>query len=71
MNRFIIKDRAPIEVSFSVINQGNDQNTFNIQVIVFEGSFNTAFDNSINSLPQGQMDTIILTLTPEDYEGTY
>ena len=31
----------------------------------------TVFDNSIISLPQGQMDTIILTLTPrEDYDGT-
>jgi uncharacterized membrane protein len=69
---FIIKDRAPIEVSFSVMNQGNDQNNFNIKAISIESAFSTAFDKSIiSSLPQGQMDTIILTLTPrEDYYGT-
>ena len=69
---FTIKDRAPIEVSFSVVNQGNDQNNFNIKAISVESAFSTVFDKSIiSSLPQGQMDTIILTLTPrEDYYGT-
>ena len=53
------------------MNQGNDQNTFNVKANTFESAFSTDFDNSIISLPQGQMDTIILTLTPrEDYDGT-
>ncbi len=69
---FIINDRAPIDVSFSIMNQGNDPNNFNIKAISVESAFSTAFDKSIlSSLPQGQMDTIILTLTPrEDYFGT-
>jgi hypothetical protein len=69
---FIINDRAPIDVSFSIMNQGNDPNNFNIKAISVESAFSTAFDKSIlSSLAQGQMDTIILTLTPrEDYFGT-
>ena len=69
---FIIKDRASIEVSFSIMNEGNDPNNFNVKAISVENAFSTAFDKSIiSSLAQGQMSSIILTLTPrEDYFGT-
>ena len=69
---FIIKDRAPIEVHFSVLNEGNDQNNYNMKAISSENAFSSSFDQSIiSSLPQGQMDSIILTLAPrEDYYGT-
>ena len=32
-NSFIISDRAPIEIYFSVLNEGNDQNNFNVKAI--------------------------------------
>ena len=69
---FIIRDRASIDVSFSIMNEGNDQNNFNVKAISVENAFSSAFDKSIiSSLPQGQMDSIILTLNPrEDYLGT-
>ena len=71
-DRFIIRDRASIEIHFSVLNEGNDQNNFNVKAISVENAFSSSFDQSIiSSLPQDQMDSLILTLTPrEDYFGT-
>ena len=43
-----------------------------MKAISAENAFSSSFDQSIiSSLPQGQMDSLILTLTPrEDYFGT-
>ena len=69
---FVIKDRAAIEVFFTVKNEGNDQNNFNLKSISADNAFSSSFSPSIiSSLSPGQTDSGVLTLTPrEDYDGT-
>ena len=69
---FIIKDREPLEITFSVTNLGNEQNNFNLKFKSVDNAFSSNFDrSSLSSVSPNQNEIIILTLTPRnDYYGT-
>ena len=69
---FIIKDREPIVITFSVTNLGNEQNNFNLKFNSVDNAFSSNFDRtSLSSVSPNQNEIIILTLTPRnDYYGT-
>ena len=69
---FVIKDRASIEISFSIVNEGNDNNNFNLNANSVESAFIMSFDRTVvSSLSPNLMEAVTLTLTPrEDYFGT-
>jgi hypothetical protein len=69
---FIIKDREPLEISFTVTNLGNEQNNFNLKFISTDNAFSSNFDrSSLSSVSPNQNENILLTLTPRgDYYGT-
>jgi len=70
---FVISDRAEIEITIILTNEGNQQNNYNLEVIsdespnAFSLDFNPSF---VSSLPPGQSINLILTLEPrDDYSG--
>ncbi|MDC0197173.1 hypothetical protein OAJ54_00850, partial [Marine Group III euryarchaeote] len=69
---FIIKDREPLEISFTVTNLGNEQNNFNLKFISTDNAFSSNFDrSSLSSVSPNQNENVLLTLTPRgDYDGT-
>ena len=69
---FIIKDREPLEISFTVTNLGNEQNNFNLKFISTDNAFSSNFDrSSLSSVSPNQNENVLLTLTPRgDYYGT-
>ncbi len=69
---FIIKDREPLIITFSVTNIGNGQNSFNLKFISVDNAFSSNFDrNSLSSVSPNQNEIVVLTLTPRnDYSGT-
>ena len=69
---FIIKDREPLEISFTVTNLGNEQNNFNLKFISTDNAFSSNFDrSSLSSVSPNQNENVLLTLTPrDDYYGT-
>jgi hypothetical protein len=70
---FVINDRAEIEITIILTNEGNQQNNYNIKAISDESpdAFSLEFNPSfISSLPPGQSINLILTLKPrDDYSG--
>ena len=69
---FIIKDREPLIITFSVTNIGNGQNSFNLKFISIDNAFSSNFDrSSLSSVSPNQNEIVVLTLTPRnDYYGT-
>ena len=69
---FIIKDREPLVITFSVTNLGNEQNNFNLKFISVDNAFSSNFDrSSLSSVSPNQNEVVVLTLTPRnDYYGT-
>jgi len=69
---FIIKDRDPLEITFSVTNLGNEQNNFNLNFNSVDNAFSSKFDrSSLSSVSPNQNEVVVLTLTPRnDYYGT-
>jgi len=70
---FVISDRAEIEITIILTNEGNQQNNYNLEAILDESpnafslDFNPGF---VSSLPPGQSINLILTLKPrDDYSG--
>lgn len=70
---FVISDRAEIEITIVLTNEGNQQNNYNLEAIsdespnAFSLDFNPGF---VSSLPPGQSINLILTLKPrDDYSG--
>ena len=70
---FVISDRAEIEITIILTNEGNQQNNYNLEAIsdespnAFSLDFNPGF---VSSLPPGQSINLILTLKPrDDYSG--
>ncbi len=70
---FVISDRAEIEITIILTNEGNQQNNYNLEAIsdespnAFSLDFNPSF---VSSLPPGQSINLILTLEPrDDYSG--
>ena len=43
---FIIKDREPLEISFTVTNLGNELNNFNLKFTSTDNAFSSNFDRS-------------------------
>ncbi|MDG1543933.1 MAG: hypothetical protein P8R34_03040, partial [archaeon] len=69
---FIIKDREPLEISFTVTNLGNELNNFNLKFTSTDNAFSSNFDrSSLSSVSPNQNEIVLLTLTPrDDYYGT-
>ena len=69
---FIIKDREPLEITFTVTNLGNEQNAFNLKFNSIDNAFSSNFDrSSLSSVSPDQNEIVVLTLTPRnDYYGT-
>ena len=70
---FIINDREEIEITIILVNEGNQQNNYNLEAISEESpdpfslDFNPSF---VSSLQPGQSVDLILTLKPhDDYSG--
>ncbi len=70
---FVISDRAEIEITIILTNEGNQQNNYNLEAILDESpnAFSLDFNPSfVSSLPPGQSINLILTLKPrDDYSG--
>ena len=69
---FIIKDREPLEISFTVTYLGNELNNFNLKFTSTDNAFSSNFDrSSLSSVSPNQNEIVLLTLTPrDDYYGT-
>ena len=69
---FIISDRAEIEITIILTNEGNQQNNYNLETVsddpnAFSLDFNPGF---VSSLPPGQSINLVMTLKPhDDYNG--
>ena len=68
---FVIKDRATIEVSFELTNEGNEQNNFNLEALSQDSAFTFSFNPNFVSLSPGESAVIDLVINPKaDYFGT-
>ena len=71
LSLFVIKDRATIEVSFELTNEGNEQNNFNVEALSQDSAFTFSFNPNFVSLSPGESAVIDLAISPKaDYFGT-